>query len=270
MEQGGREAAHRAEPAAYLLFTDADIRHAPGSVRRLVAESVAWRLDLNSRMARLRCVSAAERLLIPPFLFFFNLLYPMRLANDPRRKLAAGAGGCVLVRRDALARAGGMAAIRGEVIDDVNLARAVKQAPRQDPALAEPGGRREHPRVPIRGSDLANGAALRLRPAWVLVAAAARDARRPRAHVRRAARADDRRSRPRRRRPRSPAERRSAVALLAAAAWAVSAAVYLPTVRYFGLPRAWVLTLPLGGLLYGGMTADSARQHLLGRDRAWS
>lgn len=60
------------------------------------------------------------------------------------------------------------------------------------------------------------------------------------------------------------------VVLLAAVAWALSAAAYLPAVRYFGLPPAWALTLPLGGLLYGGMTADSARRHLLGHDRAWA
>ena len=77
-------------------------------------------------MARLRCHSPAERLLIPPFVYFFNLLYPMRRVNDPRSRVAAAAGGCVLVRRDALERAGGFAAIRDRVIDDVSLARAVK------------------------------------------------------------------------------------------------------------------------------------------------
>ncbi len=125
LEQGA--VAAKNDPARYYLLTDADIRHAPGSLRRLVAESEIGGLALNSRMARLHCHSPAERLLIPPFLLFFNLLYPMRRVNDPRSRVAAAAGGCVLVRRDALERAGGFAAIRDRVIDDVSLARLVKR-----------------------------------------------------------------------------------------------------------------------------------------------
>ena len=72
-----------------LLLTDADIRHAPGSLRRLVAEAQATRLDLVSRMARLRCSSRAERLLIPPFVLFFFLLYP---CAGPTGTAAGGRG----------------------------------------------------------------------------------------------------------------------------------------------------------------------------------
>ena len=71
----------------YLLLTDADILHAPRSVWRLVAESQQHGLGLNSRMARLRCVSAAEQLLIPAFVFFFNLLYPMRWVNKSSSRM---------------------------------------------------------------------------------------------------------------------------------------------------------------------------------------
>ena len=98
----------------------------------LVAESDADELALNSRMARLHCESLAERLLIPAFVFFFNLLYPMGRVNDPRSGVAACAGGCVLVRAAALRTIGGFESIRGEVIDDVNLARAIGRA---DPRL---------------------------------------------------------------------------------------------------------------------------------------
>ena len=110
----------------YLLLTDADILHAPRSLWRLVAESEQHGLALNSRMARLRCVSAAEQLLIPAFVFFFNLLYPMRWVNQPSRCTAACAGGCVLLARSALEKIGGFASIKGEIIDDVNLARQMK------------------------------------------------------------------------------------------------------------------------------------------------
>lgn len=125
MEQAARHESESEVPK-YFLLTDADIRHAPGSLRRLVSESEAADLALNSRMARLRCESISERLLIPAFVFFFNLLYPMRAVNDPRRREAAAAGGCVLLTTESLRKAGGFACIKGEIIDDVNLARAIK------------------------------------------------------------------------------------------------------------------------------------------------
>ena len=80
-------------------------------------------------MVRLRCASCAERVLVPPFLFFFQCLYPMRRANAPRSRVAAAAGGCILVRRDALERAGGIDAIRDAVIDDIALAQRIKGLP---------------------------------------------------------------------------------------------------------------------------------------------
>ena len=91
LEQGATFALATQSPK-YLLLTDADIRHAPSSLRRLVSESDNRQLALNSRMARLRCVSQAERLLVPPFVFFFNLLYPMRQVNDRYSRVAAAAG----------------------------------------------------------------------------------------------------------------------------------------------------------------------------------
>jgi len=118
---------HSNDGDAFFLLTDADIKHAPGSLRRLVSESINANLGSNSRMARLRCVSDAEKLLIPAFVYFFNLLYPMRRVNNPADPLAAGAGGCVLLSKEAIDKlGGGFESIRGEIIDDVNLARQVK------------------------------------------------------------------------------------------------------------------------------------------------
>ena len=153
------QATRQAGESDYYLLTDADIRHAPGSVRRLVAEAEDGRLALNSRMARLRCRSSAERLLIPPFLLFFNLLYPMRRVNDPQSRVAAAAGGCVLVRRETLERAGGLVAIRDRVIDDVSLARLIKGVGRTDAAVGQSRRRRERPvaRSPRRLADGAAG-----------------------------------------------------------------------------------------------------------------
>jgi len=118
-----------AEPLkpSYFLLTDADIVHAPDNVRKLVARAEASGLDLTSLMVKLHCRSLAERVLIPAFVFFFFQLYPPRWIASPRRSTAGAAGGCILIRPDALARIGGIDAIRGELIDDCALARRVKQ-----------------------------------------------------------------------------------------------------------------------------------------------
>jgi hopene-associated glycosyltransferase HpnB len=246
LEQARRAAG---DPDYYLL-TDADIRHAPGSLRRLVAESEAAGLALNSRMARLRCAAPAEKLLIPPFVYFFNLLYPMRRVN----RRPAAAGGCMLVRRDALEAAGGFEAIRDRVIDDVGLARAL--APHGPIRLA------------VSRSDVDSLRAHDFRGIWRM--------------VRRTAFTELRRS---------WALLALTVALLlllfavppvvtvvgfatgdvlagaiAAAAWVLLTALYVPTIRYFRLSPAWATTLPLAGCLYGAMTVDSA---VRGGRNAW-
>ncbi len=254
----------RAGEPDYLLLTDADIHHEPGSLTRLVAESEADGLALNSRMALLRTTARSERLLIPPFLFFFNLLYPMRLVNDPRRRSAAAAGGCVLVRRRSLEAAGGFEAIRGELIDDINLASRLKLS----------GGRL---RLSVSRSDVLSlrvydsiGAVWRmvrrtafdeLRHSWLLLAGtvvgmALLFVVPPGLFLLAATGFGE-------------GGRHVAIGALGAAAWLVMAAAFLPTIRHFRLRRPWALTLPLGGLLYGAMTVDSAVRHALGRDRGW-
>ncbi len=114
--------------AEFFWFTDADIEHAPDSLRRLVFRAERDSLDLASLMVLLQAKTFPERLLIPPFLYFFLMLYPPRWIADPKARTAGAAGGCILLRRSALERIGGFAAIRGEVIDDCALARAVKKS----------------------------------------------------------------------------------------------------------------------------------------------
>ncbi len=116
-----------ASRAPVLLFTDADIVHEREHLSSLLAQLLAARLDLVSEMVRLNCSSFAERALVPAFVYFFQMLYPFAKVNDPRSAVAAAAGGTVLIRREALERIGGVEAIRGALIDDVALARAVKQ-----------------------------------------------------------------------------------------------------------------------------------------------
>jgi hopene-associated glycosyltransferase HpnB len=113
--------------AEYFLLTDADIEHGPREVAELVSRAEASHYDLVSLMARLSFTTPAERALIPAFVFFFFMLYPPAWVARRDRRTAAAAGGCMLVRREALERIGGMVAIRGELIDDCALARAVKR-----------------------------------------------------------------------------------------------------------------------------------------------
>jgi hopene-associated glycosyltransferase HpnB len=118
-----------ASSAPVLLFTDADIVHDPRHLGALVAglqPGGRVRFDMVSEMVRLNCTSFAEHALVPAFVYFFQMLYPFARVNDPRSGVAAAAGGTVLIRREALERIGGIAAIRHALIDDVTLAKAVK------------------------------------------------------------------------------------------------------------------------------------------------
>ncbi len=115
------------EPPKYLYLTDADIAHAPDTLRRLVARAEGKGLVLTSLMAKLTVETWPERLLIPAFIFFFDMLYPFAWVNDPKRSTAAAAGGVMLARRDALIAAGGLEAIRGKIIDDCSLGALMKR-----------------------------------------------------------------------------------------------------------------------------------------------
>jgi hopene-associated glycosyltransferase HpnB len=126
MQQGVERAA--AFAPEYLWFTDADIVHAPDTLQRLVSRAERRKLDLTSFMVLLQATSFPERLLIPPFLYFFLMLYPPKWIANPKARTAGAAGGCVLLRRAVLERLGGFASLRGEVIDDCALARAVKRS----------------------------------------------------------------------------------------------------------------------------------------------
>ena len=242
----------------YLWLTDADIVHAPGNLRRLLAESMAGGLALNSVMARLSTVSTAERLLVPPFVFFFNLLYPMRLVNGNGRT-AAAAGGCVLACCEALERAGGFEAIRGEVIDDLSLARAVKGpgAPiRLSVSRSAVVSARRYESVTAFWRTVRRTAFAELRHSWLRLVATVLGlllafAAPPGLLVLGVAR------------------REVLPAALGAAAWTLMTAVFLPAVRFFDLRPTWALALPLAGLLYGAMTVDSALRHAAGWRRVW-
>ncbi|MDO0929003.1 glycosyltransferase [Streptomyces sp. TG1A-8] len=242
----------------YLLLTDADIAHAPDSLRSLVAAARAGGYDVVSQMARLRADSPWERLVVPAFVYFFAQLYPFRWIGRRGARTAAAAGGCVLLRADTARRARIPDAIRHAVIDDVALARAVKAA----------GGHvwlgladrvdsvRPYPRLHDLWRMVSRSAYAQLRhnPLLLLgtVAGLALVYLVPPVAVAAGALAGD-----------------GAAAAAGGAAWAVMAATYLPMLRYYRQPRWLAPLLPFTAFLYLLMTVDSAVQHYRGRGAAW-
>jgi hopene-associated glycosyltransferase HpnB len=240
-----------------LLLTDADIAHSADSLGRLVRLAQGRGLDLVSQMARLRCRTAWERLIIPAFVYFFAMLFPMRWVNRPDRRTAAAAGGCVLLRPAALARAGGLDAIRGAVIDDVALARTVKDSGgRVYLGLADlVGSVRPYRSLGSLWHMVARSAYAQLRHRPLLVAAtvlglAVVFLAPPLSTVVGLA-ADP------------------ALAVLGAAGWLVMAGTYAPMLRYYRQPVAAALLLPFTATLYLAMTIDSARRARRGVGAQW-
>ncbi len=132
MDQGVRAVTSESGASApeFLLFSDADVAHPPNSVQALVSKACSEDLDLVSLMCHLQVRTPWDRLLLPAFVYFFCKLFPFRWVNDPDKPTAAAAGGCMLLRRDALERSGGLKQISGELIDDCALASAVKTSGR--------------------------------------------------------------------------------------------------------------------------------------------
>jgi len=111
-----------------ILLLDADIELAPGTIRTLKSKLETESLDLVSLMAELRMRTPWEKILSPTFIFFFKLLYPFAVGNDPRSRLGVAAGGCVLIRARTLQAIGGFGALKTSIIDDCELAKRVKQS----------------------------------------------------------------------------------------------------------------------------------------------
>jgi hopene-associated glycosyltransferase HpnB len=240
----------------YLLFTDADIAYPPNALTTLVRAASAHDLDLTSQMVRLRARGGWERLIIPAFVYFFAQLYPFGRVNKPGRT-AAAAGGCMLVGRAALSDAGGLAQIRGAVIDDVALGRLLKRRGRIWLGLSEDiASVRAYPRLGDLWQMVARSAYTQLRYSPVLLAGTIVGllltyAVPPAAIVAGAVSGDP------------------LLVALGASSWLVMAATYVPMLRYYRQGIAWAVTLPATALLYAAMTVDSARRHLLGRGARW-
>ena len=257
MSQGLRHLRDKAPDSEFVLFTDADITHHPLTLRRLVGKALTERLDLVSVMALLRCRSPWERLLMPPFVFFFQKLYPFSLVNDPNSPKAAAAGGCMLVNRAALARSGGLEAIRGRLIDDCALARRVKSGGAVWLGLSEgvlslrAYGRlgdiwemvRRTAFTQLGHSGLALGGTVIAMTGLYLVPPAAAFA--------------------------GAVSGDGALTLAGASAWALMGIAYWPTLAFYGQPAWRAPLLPVAALFFTLMTVDSACRHWAGRGGAW-
>ncbi|HEX3346749.1 MAG TPA: glycosyltransferase [Acetobacteraceae bacterium] len=239
--------------APLVLLTDADIVHDPAHVATLVAQAERSGADLVSEMVALNCTSIAERALVPAFVYFFALLYPFAWVNDGLRATAAAAGGTVLIRRPVLERIGGIAAIRGALIDDVALAASVKRGGRLwlgHSALAR--SIRPYPRFADIWRMVARSAYVQLRLSPVLlvgmtVGLALLFLVPPAAAI----------------------FGGGSTRWLGLAAWALMAASFLPTLRRFRLSPLWAPILPAIACFYMAATIGSAVDHHRGRGVVW-
>jgi hopene-associated glycosyltransferase HpnB len=210
-------------------------------------------------MATLRCRAFAEQALIPAFVFFFFMLYPPAwVPSGPRRprpSTAAAAGGCILIRRQMLERLGGIASIRGQLIDDCALARAVQQnggrvwlglspATRSIRAYAGFGEiglmisrtaftQLGHSPLLLLATVMALVLTYLVPPALTLLAP------------------------------------RGAASGLAAGAWLLMSIAYWPALRYYRRPAWWAPGLPLVATFYLGATLHSAVAYWRGAGGMW-
>lgn len=248
LECGTREA--RLFLPDFLLFTDADIVHAPDSIRHLVARAETSRRDLVSVMVRLHCESLAERLLIPAFVFFFFMLYPPGWIARSDRRAAGAAGGCILIRLAALERIGGLAAIRGELIDDCALARHVKRSGGSLWLGLSDSTRSIRPYVSFRDvrAMISRTAFTQLRYSPLLLAGTVLGM--SLLYV-------------------VPVAAAVAGGLIGAAAWTVMAVAFMPMLRFYRQPFSAAMLLPVAGLFYTAATVESAIRYWTGRGGAW-
>src|SRR5690242_8959565 len=253
VKQGIAAALAEDNPPKYLLLTDADIVHAPSVLSRLVARAEADGLVLTSLMAKLRCESFAERSHVPAFIFFFQMLYPFAWVNRPDCATAAAAGGCMLVRADALSEAGGIDAIRNALIDDCALARTLKARGRIWLGLTERvRSVRPYPGIRDVGSMISRSAYAQLR--YSPLALSAMMAMKGTTYLAP---------------PLLAIFAGGAASILGILSWALMAMLFQPTLKFYRLSPLWGAALPAISLSYMLFTFDSALQFARGRGGLW-
>ena len=251
LEQGRAHISTR-----YALLLDADIALQPGGVATLREKLEIESLDFVSLMAALPMERFWDKLLLPAFIYFFRLLYPFRLSNDARFPgIAAAAGGCILLRTEVLARLGGFAPLRHELIDDCALARRFKSHGFRTwiGLTRSVYSTRRHGNLQSIWHMVARTAFTQLRYSfWMLLLVTFGLVALfclPAATVIFASTAGAR--------------------LLAATAIGAMILSYLPTLKYYRLSTSWALAMPLIGVLYLAMTWSSALRYWAGTRSAW-
>jgi len=251
INEGLEEIERRDEKPELILLTDADIVHHATNLRELAARIEAG-VDLASLMVKLRAESFAERFMIPAFVFFFEMLYPFSWIRDPAKRTAGAAGGCVLVRREVLRGIGGIATIRGEIIDDCALGRAVKESgPIWLGLSRETRSLRRYPALGDIWRMVARTAYAQLGYSPVVLAATVLGLALTFVA------------------PVAVSLSGGGSATLGLAAWAAMAVAFLPTLRLYGHSPGWAPLLPLIAIVYLAATVDSARRHWLGKGAEW-
>lgn len=258
---GGIAEAKLAHPGArYLLLCDADIVLAPTTLRRLVAKADSEGLALVSLMSRLDARGLWGSLLMPAFVFFFQKLYPFPLSNDPSSAVAAAAGGCMLVRRDALDGAGGIAAIKNALIDDCALARLLKRAGNRiwiGLADDEAVSLRDNRSLASIHAMVARTAFTQLNHSWALLLGCLLGM--ALLYLAPPAIALS-----------YPFHLDEAAGVLALAALLAMSFAYFPTARLYGLKGGFrTFALPLAAAIYMAMTVSSALAHARGAGGLW-
>ena len=253
MKQGVAQASSLAEPPRYLLLTDADIAYEPDVIRRLVARAEAGSLMLTSLMVKLRCESLAERALIPAFVFFFQMLYPFAWTNRRDSTMAAAAGGCMLVRRDALEAAGGIEAIRSSLIDDCALGRIMKkQGPIWLGLTESVHSLRPYPGLGDIRRMVSRSAYDQLNYSPLLLAGTVAGMLLTYLLP-----------------PLFAIFGTGVAQAIGALTWGLMSLAFLPIVRFYRLSPFWAAALPVIAALYMVFTLDSAVQHWRGRGGLW-
>jgi hopene-associated glycosyltransferase HpnB len=236
----------------YLWLTDADIEHAPDTLRMLVSRAEAGGLSLVSLMAKLRCESLAERMLIPAFVFFFQMLYPFAQVNRPRG-VGGAAGGCMLVRRSSLEAAGGIEAIRNALIDDCALGALIKRRGRIWLGLTDRSRSiRRYDSFGAVAAMISRSAYAQLGYSPILLLGTIAGLGLVYAG------------------PPLLAILTSGFPRLAGAtAWALMAIAFQPTLAFYRRSWLWGVALPAIAAFYAGCTLLSAWQHVRGRGGTW-
>ena len=251
MKQGSDQAC--ASRPEFLWFTDADIAHSPDNLRGLVARAQSGNKVLVSLMVRLSCKSAAEHFLIPAFVFFFDMLFPFGAVNNPASRVAAAAGGCMLARRENLQKAGGIEAIRHNIIDDCALGRAMKtQGPVWLGLTDRAVSLRPYEHIADIRHMVTRSAYAQLGYSPLVLAGTMLGL----GLVYLA--------------PVMTALFAWGISQMAGwLAWIIMAVMYQPMLRFYRLSPLWGPALPLIGLFYAAFTLESAIQHWLGRGGMW-